>query len=135
MDPYSQSAQVKQVAFQLGTVVHLHTWKGEQFFQGRSKYFAVVLKYSFRGERILRGSKFNVTGRLFSLLKREKFHCYCSVSMGCLFPQRDAYIYCENGHPGARIHVNIGIGMPIFMRIFGDAYIHLTPAFRSRVLL
>ena len=41
--------------------VRLHSCKGEQFFQGRSKYFAVVLKYAFRGECILRGSKFNVT--------------------------------------------------------------------------
>ena len=34
--------------------------------------------------------------------------------MGCLFSQRDARIYCENGHPGASIYVNIGIEMPIF---------------------
>ena len=39
-------------AFQLGKVVNLHTWKGEQFFQGKSKYFAVVLKYSFRGGNV-----------------------------------------------------------------------------------
>ena len=32
-DIYSQSAQVKQVAFQLGMVVHLHAWKEEQFFR------------------------------------------------------------------------------------------------------
>lgn len=32
-DIYSQSAQVKQVSFQLGTVVHLHAWKEEQFFR------------------------------------------------------------------------------------------------------
>ena len=56
------------------------------------------------------------------------------ICLGWLFSQRDAHIYCENGHPGAYIHVNIGIGMPIVtskwasgMRIFGDAYIHLTP--------
>ena len=36
------------------------------------------------------------------------------VCMGCLFSQRDAHIYCENGHPHAYIRVNIGIGMPIF---------------------
>ena len=36
------------------------------------------------------------------------------VCMGCLFSQRDAHIYCENGHLDAYIHVNIGIGMPIF---------------------
>ena len=39
---------------------------------------------------------------------------------------------CENGHPDPYIHVNIGLGMPIFtssgVPIFGDAYIHLTPA-------
>ena len=61
MDIYSQWAQVEQVAFQLGTVVHLHTWKGEQLFQGRYKYFTVVQKYLFQGERILRESNFNVT--------------------------------------------------------------------------
>ena len=33
--------------------------------------------------------------------------------MVCLFSQRDAHIYCENRHPGARIYVKIGIGMPI----------------------
>ena len=33
----------------------------ERFFQGRSKYFTVDLKNLFRAERILRGSKFNVT--------------------------------------------------------------------------
>ena len=36
------------------------------------------------------------------------------VCTGCLFSQRDAHIYCENGHPHAYIHVDIGIGMPIF---------------------
>ena len=36
---------LEQMDFQFGAVVHLHAWKGEQFFQGRSKYFAVVLKY------------------------------------------------------------------------------------------
>ena len=28
-----------------------------------------------------------------------------TVCMGCLFSQRDAHIYCENGHPDAYIHV------------------------------
>ena len=33
----------------------------ERIFQGRSKYFRVALKNQFRAERILWGSKFNVT--------------------------------------------------------------------------
>ena len=43
--------------------------------------------------------------------------------MGCLFLQRDAHIYCENGHPGASIYVNIGIGC-IYSREYGtrDVY-------------
>ena len=35
--------------------LRLHSSKGEQFFQGRPKYFAVVLKYSFRGNIFYRG--------------------------------------------------------------------------------
>ena len=31
-----------------------------------------------------------------------------------IFSQRDAHIYCENGHPDAYIYVNIVIGVPIF---------------------
>ena len=37
-----------------------------------------------------------------------------TVCMGCVLSQRDGHIYCENGHPGAYIHVNMGIGMSIF---------------------
>ena len=33
--------------------------------------------------------------------------------MGCLLSQRDAYFHCENWHPDAYIHVNIGIGTPV----------------------
>ena len=37
------------------------------FFQGRSKYFTVNLKNLFWAERILRGSKFNVTVAIYML--------------------------------------------------------------------
>ena len=52
-------------------------------------------------------------------LRRDAYtHCLNGqnfiVCMGCLFSQRDTHIYCENGHLDAYIHVNIGIGMPIF---------------------
>ena len=56
------------------------------------------------------------------------------IGTGCLFSQQDAHIHCENGYLDAYVHVNVGIGMPIFMcklsfgmTMFGDAYIHLTP--------
>ena len=45
-----------KLAFQLGRWLHLHTWKKEKFFQGKSKYFAVVLRYLFRGNVFYRGS-------------------------------------------------------------------------------
>ena len=50
--------------------------------------------------------------------------------MGCLFSQRDAHIYCENGHLDAYIHVSNGIGLPIRENSHPgwDAYIHLTLA-------
>ena len=37
------------------------------------------------------------------------------IGMGCLFSQQDAHIYWENGYLDAYVHVNVGIGMPIFM--------------------
>ena len=59
-------------------------------------------------------------------LSQAKFHCLHvwdayfyigtptlfvkrGICMGCLFSQRDAHIYCENGHPGC-----VFLGMPIF---------------------
>ena len=64
MDIYSESVQVELVAFQLGTVVHLHAWKGEQFFFMVGLNISQLFRNICSEGTYLWGSKFNVTDQL-----------------------------------------------------------------------
>ena len=48
------------------------------------------------------------------LLDFSRFKGKPTRSTRHLFSQRDAHIHCKYGHQDACIHVNMGIGMPIF---------------------
>ena len=70
-------------------------------------YFHIVLTVK---TPLFRWDAYFYIGAPTLIVKRGKI----SYLHGGLFSQQDAHIYCENGNPGAHIHVNIGIGMPIF---------------------
>ena len=128
--------------FSLVRWVRLHSSKGEQFFKGRSKYFAIVLKYLFQGERILWGSKFNVTGseEEMSLVMRlglthyvklllEKFTLYCKSCVNCTSEPVGNW-FCQLGIPSIKgqsheiTTVTICVLYNKVTKIFTSNYLH-----------
>ena len=63
----------------------------------RSKYFAVVLNYLFRGERLLWGSKFNVTGTALIVcvyLLSVWYHSLGRLEWGYTWSTQLRHLYC-----------------------------------------